>query len=246
MHTLFISDLHLSNERPDKIGLFKKLLEGPARKADALYILGDLFETWAGDDDDTPPHPDIISTLAGYTGSGHKLFVMRGNRDYLMGKDFVHKTGATSLPDQIVIDLYGSKTLLMHGDTLCTKDVKYQVFRRLFNNPFAIKLFLLVPFSIRQKIWHGVRNLTRKTTARKSPYIIDVFPPEVEKVMLASKVNILIHGHTHHEAIHEFELRGTRSRRYVLGDWYDKDSVLVANKNRLQLMRVEQYLVGDW
>lgn len=246
MHTLFISDLHLSSERPDKIVLFKKLLDGPARKADALYILGDLFESWAGDDDDTPPHPEIISTLANYTGAGNKLYVMRGNRDYLLGDEFAHKTGAETLPDSIVTNLYGTETLLMHGDTLCTRDVKYQVFRRLFNNRISIKFFMRFPFGIRQKIWHGVRNITRKTTARKSPYIVDVYQPEVDKVMQANKVSVMIHGHTHHEAIHEFELQGSLARRYVLGDWYDKDSVLVADKNRLQLMRVEEYLKGDW
>ena len=242
MHTLFISDLHLCNERPEKLVLFKRLLEGPARQADALYILGDLFEAWAGDDDDTSPHPEIISILAEYTRSGGLLYLMRGNRDYLLGNRFARETGANSLPDAIVIDLYGNKTLLMHGDTLCTRDVKYQIYRRIVNNPVSIKLFMLVPFPLRQKIWHGIRNITRNTTTRKSPYIVDVHQPEVEKVMLDNKILMLIHGHTHHEGIHEFNLGGEKATRYVLGDWYDKDSVLVADKKGLLLMRVEDYL----
>lgn len=245
MHTLFISDLHLCNERPDKIALFKKLLEGPACNADALYILGDLFEAWAGDDDDTPPHPEVISILEKFTRSGNNVYLMRGNRDYLLGKNFACKTGVKIIRDPIVIELYGKNTLLMHGDTLCTQDVKYQIYRQVVNNPISIKLFMLVPFLLRQKIWHGIRSITRKTTARKSPYIVDVYQPMVEKIMLRSKVNTLIHGHTHHEGIHQFELNEKKATRYVLGDWYNKDSVLVADQNGMRLMRVEEYLINN-
>lgn len=244
MHTLFISDLHLSHERPDKLILFKKLLEGPARCADALYILGDLFEAWAGDDDTTPPHPEIIAMLAAYTGNGGQLYVMRGNRDYLLGNTFAGVTGIKIIQDPAVIDLYGNKTLLMHGDTLCTRDIKYQIYRRIVNNPVAIKLFLRVPYPLRHRIWHGIRNLTRKTSARKSHAIIDVHQPAVEKIMIRHQVYNLIHGHTHREGIHTFDLRGQKATRHVLDDWYDRDSVLVADANGLRLMRVEKYLGG--
>ena len=245
MPTLFISDLHLCNERPDKVVLFKRLLEHAAKNADAVYILGDLFEAWAGDDDTTPPHKEIISALTEFTRSGKPLYLMRGNRDFLLGKTFNKNTGVFPIEDPTVIDLYGNKILLMHGDTLCTKDVKYQIYRHVVNNPASINIFLLIPFSFRQKIWHGIRNITRKTTARKSPYIVDVYQPTVEKVMLENNVQILIHGHTHHEGIHEFEMHGKKAMRYVLGDWYNKDSVLIADKNNLQLMRVEEYLKNN-
>jgi UDP-2,3-diacylglucosamine hydrolase len=242
MQTLFISDLHLSDERPDKINLFKRLLRGPALDAEALYILGDLFEAWAGDDDITPPHPEVIAELSEFTLAGGRLYLMRGNRDYLMGEQFAHKTGGQLIADPTLIDLYGTKTLIMHGDTLCTSDIKYQVFRRIINNRFSIGQFLLLPYSLRQKIWHGIRNITRKTTVRKPHYIIDVSQSAVEKVMIKYDVLTLIHGHTHHEAVHEFELNGYTAQRYVLSDWYKKDGVLIADNSGLRMMRVEEYL----
>ncbi|MBM2830577.1 MAG: UDP-2,3-diacylglucosamine hydrolase [Gammaproteobacteria bacterium] len=240
--TLFISDLHLCNERPEKLTLFKKLLRGPARRADALYILGDLFEAWAGDDDNTPPHPEIISELAEYTASGACLYIMRGNRDYLLGRDFAVKSGGLLINDPATIELGGKKTLLMHGDTLCTKDIKYQIYRRIVNNLIAIRLFLVIPFFLRVKIWHGIRNITRKTTLNKSPYIIDVHQPAVEQAMLQHGVSELIHGHTHKQAIHEFILNGQMARRFVLGDWYAGDCVLVSDVRGLRMMRIQDYL----
>ena len=242
MQTLFISDLHLSDERPDKLILFKRLLCGPALNADALYILGDLFEAWAGDDDRTPPHPEIISALSEFTLAGGRLYLMRGNRDYLTGQQFAQETGGQLIEDPALIELYGIKTLIMHGDTLCTSDCKYQIFRRVVNNRFSIGLFLLLPYPLRHKIWHGIRNITRKTTARKLPDIVDVHQPAVEKIMSQYGVFNLIHGHTHHAAIHEFELNGQTASRYVLSDWYRKDGVLVADKSGLRMMRVDDYL----
>ena len=246
MSVLFISDLHLCDERPDKLALFKTLLRGPARKAEGLYILGDLFEAWAGDDDLTPPHQDITAELAGFTRAGGHLFLMRGNRDYLLGRGFARKTGGRLLEDEAVTTLHGRKVLLMHGDTLCTRDVKYQLYRRLVNNPLSINLFLQVPFSIRRRIWHSVRDITRRTTARKSPYIIDVHQPAVEKIMRRHAVLDLIHGHTHRQGVHHFSLHGQPARRYVLGDWYENDCVLVADENGLCMWRVEEYVNGDW
>lgn len=247
MSVLFISDLHLSNERPDKLELFKALLRGPARTAAALYILGDLFEAWAGDDDRTPPHPDITAELAGLTRAGGHLFLMRGNRDYLLGHEFAHATGGQLINDETAILLHGRKTLLMHGDTLCTGDVKYQLYRRLVNNRLAIRLFLQVPFPIRHNVWHGIRDITRRTTARKAPYIIDVQQNAVEKAMQRHDVLDLIHGHTHRQGVHEFLLGGQQARRFVLGDWYENDCVLVADEQSLRMWGVKDYLDGgDW
>lgn len=242
MSVLFISDLHLGDERPDKLELFKALLRGPARTAGTLYILGDLFEAWAGDDDRTPPHPEITAELAGFSQAGGRLFLMRGNRDYLLGREFCRATGGQLIDDETVIVLHGRKILLMHGDTLCTRDVKYQLYRRLVNNRLAIKLFLSVPFSIRHRIWHGIRDLTRRTTARKAPYIVDVQQGTVEKTMQRHDVLDLIHGHTHRQGVHEFLLGGRPSRRYVLGDWYESDCVMVADENGLRMWRAADYL----
>lgn len=244
MSILFISDLHLCDDRPDKIDLFNKLLRGPARDAEALYILGDLFEAWAGDDDLTSPHPDVIAELADFTRCGGKLFIMRGNRDFLIGKLFAENTGATILADPAIIDLYGTKTLLMHGDTLCTQDVKYQAFRRIVNNKFFIYLFLMIPYVLREKIWHGVRNITRETTARKPPGIVDVHQAAVENILRKQAVLNLIHGHTHKQGMHKFSLDGKTAKRLVLGDWYIDDSVLVADREALKFMRVEDYING--
>jgi len=245
MTTLFISDLHLCSERPQKLELFKELLRGPARKAESLYILGDLFEAWAGDDDTTPPHEDIISELADYSRSGHKLFIMRGNRDYLMSRQFTEKTGGQLLNDETQITLNEEKILLMHGDTLCTEDVKYQVFRRLVNNVFSRNIFMCFPHHLRTKIWHKIRSATKKSAQNNSGYLTDVYQPTVEKMMKKHSTLRLIHGHTHRQAVHEFKLDGQDATRIVLGDWIQGDSVLVADNKDLSLVGVEEYIASS-
>ena len=242
MTTLFISDLHLCAERPGKLELFKTLLQGSARKAESLYILGDLFEAWAGDDDSTPPHGEIISELAAYTQSGPKLFIMRGNRDYLMSQRFAEMTGGQLLYDETLITLDGEKVLLMHGDTLCSEDVKYQVFRRIVNNVFSRNVFMLFPYAIRSEIWHKIRGAAKKSAQKKSEYIIDVSQSTVEKVMKKHDVLCLIHGHTHRQAAHEFKIDGQDAKRIVLGDWIQEDCVLVSDKDGFRLLRIDEYL----
>ncbi len=242
MTTLFISDLHLCAERPEKLALFKRLLQGPAREAESLYILGDLFEAWAGDDDSTPPHGKIIAELKAYTQSGGKLFVMRGNRDYLMSKRFAEKTGGQLLDDETLITLNGEKTLLMHGDTLCTEDVKYQIFRRIINNVVSRNIFMQFPYALRTKVWHKIRSATKRSTEKKSEYLSDVHQATVETKMKKHDVLCLIHGHTHRQAIHEFKLEGQDVKRIVLGDWYLDDSVLVSNDAGLRLFGVDDYI----
>jgi len=244
MTNLFISDLHLCSERPIKVELFKALLRGPARKAESLYILGDLFEAWAGDDDITPPHEEIISELADYSKSGHKLFIMRGNRDYLMSRQFTDKTGGHLLNDETQITLNGEKILLMHGDTLCTEDIKYQVFRRLVNNVFSRNIFMCFPYNLRTKIWHKIRSATKKSAQYNSGDLTDVYQPTVEKMMKKHGTLHLIHGHTHRQAVHEFKLDGQDATRIVLGDWIQGDSVLVADDNGLRLVGVKEYIAS--
>jgi UDP-2,3-diacylglucosamine hydrolase len=240
--TLFISDLHLCAERPQKLALLKKLLRGPAKNADSLYILGDLFEAWAGDDDITPPHEEIINELADYTKSGSKLYIMRGNRDYLISQKFADKTGGQLLDDETPITLNGEKVLLMHGDTLCMEDVKYQIFRGIVNNAYSRNIFMCFPYSLRTRVWHKIRSATKKSAQKKSEYLIDVSQDAVEKVMKKHDVLFLIHGHTHRQAVHEFKLDGKDATRIVLGDWIQEDSVLVSNKDGFSLLGVEEYL----
>lgn len=238
MSTLFISDLHLTDERPETLQTFLHFLGGPARRADSLYILGDLFEAWVGDDDDGAGNTAVVSALADYTRHGTKLFFMHGNRDFLVGPDFAAATGCTLLPEYHVIDLYGSKTLLMHGDILCTDDVDYQVFRRQVRNPDWQQIFLNRSLAERRFLAKLVRNESMASTQRKSPEIMDVHPSAVTQTMQKYGVHDLIHGHTHRPAVHEFAIDGKPARRIVLGDWYDQDSVLVCAGDKRELVRI--------
>lgn len=241
MHTLFISDLHLSDVRPGQLVAFRNLLGGPARYASHIYILGDLFEAWAGDDDDSPGHEEIQTIIRDCVNSGTKISVMRGNRDYLLGKRFAEKTGVELLPDIVTVNLYGKDVLLMHGDLLCTRDWQYQWMRRIINNRPAICLFLCLPLSIRKRIWHGVRNLTQQSVADKLPEIMDVDEESIRKLIQKYPVDWLIHGHTHRPNDHEINFANRTVHRYVLGDWYQQDSVLVVDDKSCQRMTVANY-----
>lgn len=225
MRCIFVSDLHLSAERPQQVELFIQLLSKLGAQS-RLYILGDLFEIWLGDDDDTPPNPRIISHLNQYSRNGGALFVMRGNRDFLYGDDFVSETNA-SLLDDYTVDTFGeNKVLLTHGDLLCTKDVKYQAFRQFVRDEKNQTEFLSHSLTQRRLIAQQTQTGTKASMLEKDDFIMDVEQATVEKTMLEHKVSILIHGHTHRPADHDFELEGIRYTRMVLGDWYDKDSII--------------------
>jgi len=242
MTTLFVSDLHLDGNRPDKLELFRQFMTGPARRAETLYILGDLIEVWAGDDDRTAPHPWLIEVLRAFTASGGALYVMRGNRDFLMGRRFCSETGATLLEDPSTIEINGNRALIMHGDLLCTQDTGYQRYRRIVHSPWFQKTFLAIPTSLRVPIAHGFRRLTQRLSRGKPSAITDVDPIAVEAIMRRHGVQLLIHGHTHRPGIHAFQLDGRPARRIVLGDWYEQDSVLVGDENGERLVRVEELL----
>lgn len=236
MPTLFISDLHLSKDRPDKLQLFYEFIARSARHADALYILGDLFEMWLGDDDTSPPNAKILDSLASLGKNGTPLFVMRGNRDFLMGPGFQATTGCKLLPDPSVVMLYGVRTLLMHGDSLCTKDVEYQALRRRVTRPEWQQAFLRQPLHERRALANQLRATSVQAVRDKALEITDVEPAAVEATMAKHNVRRLIHGHTHRPAIHDFTIRGERAERIVLGDWYVDDKVLVCEENRRRLM----------
>ena len=242
MTILFISDLHLSQERPEKLDLFYQFLNGPALKADSLYILGDLFEALVGDDDDSPPNPEIFNALSSLTSSGVALYVMPGNRDFLMGKDFELKTGGTLLPDPYVIELCGEKTLLMHGDLLCTKDVDYLKFRLMVRDPEWQQQFLDKPLPERHAIAQQLRTASKEAMKDKIPLIMDVEQKTVEQFMLTHQVNRLIHGHTHRPEVHQFNLDGKTATRTVLGDWYQNENVLICNDRDQKMVSVQEIL----
>ncbi len=248
--TLFISDLHLHPSRPMVTKNFLRFLENEALSASALYILGDFFEVWAGDDDPCPHHKKVIEALAKFSRSKIPLYFMRGNRDFLIDKAFAKAAGCILMPDPTVIELDGQKILLMHGDSLCTDDRSHQRFRKFSQHPIIRQLFLLLPFSSRHKIASGIRKNSQKAGAErekisllaegnhqsKNPY--DVDQKAIEHALIHHQANCLIHGHTHKAGIHEFTLAGTKRKRIVLGEWGVLGSVLVYAKDHVELKAV--------
>ena len=226
MSTFFISDLHLDEARPQITDLFLHFLARPARGAEALYILGDLFESWVGDDDDAALPARVAQALRALRDSGVPIHFMHGNRDFLLGADYAARAGLTLLPDPTVIALDGEPTLLMHGDTLCTDDIAYQKFRNMVRDPGWQQQFLSRSLGERRAFAAQARGESRKQTAMKAAEIMDVNQAAVESAVRAHGVQRLIHGHTHRPATHHFELDGRVTERIVLGDWYEQSSVL--------------------
>lgn len=224
--TLFVSDLHLSAERPDIAQIFFDFLKKPALEADALYILGDLFEYWIGDDDDDAFHAQVLAALHALAARGVKTYFMHGNRDFLTGARFTQRSGAQLIADPTLIDLYGQPTLLMHGDTLCTDDVRYQEYRARMHNPLLQRLLLALPLFVRKRIATGLRAQSQKAKAQKSEEIMDVAPAAVDAILREYHYPRLIHGHTHRPARHEHVVDGHVCERWVLADWYQRGSYL--------------------
>lgn len=219
MSTLFIADLHLSKEAPDLNGRFIDFLHGPARRAEALYILGDLFEIWLGDDLPPPFVSPIIEAMHTLSESGVPLYLIHGNRDFLLGEDFCAQTGATLLGDPICIDLYGTPTLLMHGDLLCSDDHAYQALRQQLRDPRWIAEFMAKSPPERITFAQQVRERSKMESGQKSEQIMDVNPQTVARFMTEHQVAQLIHGHTHRPAQHPLTLNGQAAWRHVLPDW---------------------------
>lgn len=236
MATLFIADLHLSTEEPAITAGFLRLLEGEARTAEALYILGDLFEAWIGDDDPNPLHAAIAAAIRALVESGVPCYFIHGNRDFLMGKRFARQSGMTLLPAEKVLTLYGERVLIMHGDTLCTDDVGYQRFRAKVQQRWLQTLFLSLPLFIRQRIAAKMRAGSKASNQTKSDAIMDVNQQAVSEVMHQHHVRHLIHGHTHRPAIHDLQIEGHPARRYVLGAWHQEGSMIKASENGIELL----------
>lgn len=226
MSTLFISDLHLDEARPHIVELFTAFLATDARNADALYILGDLFESWIGDDDDSALALRVAAATSALRDGGVPVYFMHGNRDFLLGADYARRAGMTLLSDPTIIELGGERILLMHGDTLCTDDADYQKFRSLVRNPQWQAQFVARSLGERRAFAAQARGESRKQTAMKAAEIMDVNPAAVESAMREHGVRRLIHGHTHRPATHRLNVGGQAAERIVLGDWYEQSSVL--------------------
>ena len=222
MVTLFISDLHLEPTRPAITALFLDFLERRAQQAQALYILGDLFEAWIGDDDDAELGRTVTAALRALTDAGVPAYFLHGNRDFLLGERFAAVSGVQLLPESVVIELAGEPTLLLHGDTLCIDDEEYQAFRAQVRHPAWQAQILALPLAQRRVLAGQLRETSRQAGQQKAADITDVSLAEVERVMRAQGVQRLIHGHTHRPAIHDWRLEGQPARRAVLGDWREQ------------------------
>ena len=226
MTTLFISDLHLHPLRPRVTDCFFRFLEEAAKSASDLYILGDLFEVWIGDDESDPHHRQVIDALRRFTAAGSECFFARGNRDVIIGRRFCHETGSQLLDEKTVIDLYGNRVLISHGDELCTDDLSYQRFRRRARSPTWRALFLALPLFARRYLAQQLRRRSRADTALKPEDITDVSQEAVEEAFIEHRVTMMVHGHTHRPGVFETELLRKKRTRIVLGDWYAQGSVL--------------------
>lgn len=218
--TLFVSDLHLSPDRPATGALFLDFLARRARAADQLFILGDLFDVWIGDDDDSAFNAQIQSALQALVKAGTACYLMHGNRDFLIGGGFCERTGCQLVPDPSLVHLNGCSTLLMHGDLLCTDDVPYQKFRRRIRHPLVKRLFLWRSLAARRAVAANYRRRSSLATAAKSSGIMDVNAATVESYMQRFGVERLVHGHTHRPADHEILSGARRLTRSVLAEWH--------------------------
>jgi UDP-2,3-diacylglucosamine hydrolase len=222
--SLFASDLHLDSEAPWAIDAFIAFLAGPARAADSLYLLGDLFEVWVGDDDDNPDNARACAGLARLTASGVPVYALHGNRDFLLGEGFAKRTGVKLLPDPVMVDLHGVPTLLSHGDVFCTEDFSYQELRSIVRRPTWQRRFLSLPLAARRDLATAARAGSKAHTQRTIPTIMDVNPEAVIRAFRATGAKRLIHGHTHRPATHPVVFDGIHAERVVLAPWYEAAS----------------------
>jgi len=236
MATLFIADLHLDSTRPQITDLFERYLAGDeVRHADALYILGDLVEAWIGDDDDAELPARIAAATCAVRDAGVPVYFMVGNRDFLLGQAFAERAGLTLLDDGTVHDIHGRRTLLMHGDVLCTDDVAYQAVRKQVRTPEWQAQILAMPLQARRAFAAKAREDSKAHTGSTMESIMDVNADAVAEAMRKAGVTRLIHGHTHRPAVHDFQLAGAPAQRIVLGDWYEQGSVLRVDADGVEL-----------
>ncbi|MGE3920461.1 MAG: UDP-2,3-diacylglucosamine diphosphatase [Gammaproteobacteria bacterium] len=231
MPTLFISDLHLDQNNPHLTELFRVFLSEHARAIDALYIIGDLFQVWLGDDIADEYQRLMIKLIQDYTRSGIPTYFMPGNRDFLIGQQFSHQTGCHLLTDPSLIDLYGQLTFVTHGDRLCTRDRAHQVFRLLSQNTLAKKIFLSLPAKYRQFLAGNIRKRSIKRKKDLAMEIMDITPEIIPIILDKFHVLNMIHGHTHRPAMEFFNHHEQEASRIVLSDWREKGNYLLCQAN---------------
>ena len=238
MSTLFVSDLHLEAERPDIGDQFIQFLKTDAMEADDLYILGDLFEAWVGDDDPNAHYAKIKMAIRNVVDKGIPVYFMHGNRDFMIGRQFANDTGVEILKDPYPISMYGQKALLSHGDAMCLDDVQYQRVRAMVRNPDWQASMLAKPLKERLRIAEDARRQSLERTQNLSMNIMDVNPDEVTRVIKEYGVDVLVHGHTHRPDVHTVNLGNRKAKRIVLGDWYQQGSVLRWNLQGPKLQKM--------
>lgn len=235
MARLFVSDVHLDASAPDATAQFFDFLRDYAAKAEALYILGDLFEVWVGDDDPDPEKAKVIGALRSLTDAGVATFVIHGNRDFLLGRTFCDQAGVRLLPDPVVIELDDERVLITHGDALCTDDHSYQELRSSVRTTDWQTRFLALPFEVRDSFANRARKGSKAHNARTAPQIQDVNPAAVETAFRTTHVRRMIHGHTHRPGVHDTVVDGEPAQRIVLGAWYEQGSYLVHENGKYEL-----------
>ncbi|GAA6203207.1 UDP-2,3-diacylglucosamine diphosphatase [Thalassotalea sp. SU-HH00458] len=234
--TYFIADLHLAQNRPDITACFLSFLKNEAVNAEALYILGDLFEYWIGDDDTSDFIHEIAAALKSLADKNIPIFYIHGNRDFLLGKRYAKMSGMTLLPEVTLIDLYGEPVVIMHGDTLCTRDVDYQAFRRKSRSWWWQAIIKSLPLFVRRKIAENYRSQSAAATAIKSQDIMDVTESEVVTCLEQYQSQVLIHGHTHRPDTHQLTANSLPAQRIVLGDWYEQGAWLKVTPQKKELL----------
>lgn len=236
--TYFIADLHLSESRPDISAAFYQFLDSHIvnQDVDALYILGDFFEVWVGDDYETPLSKEVATRLKYISDNGTPVFFIHGNRDFIIRDKYAKQAGMTLLPEQTVIDLYGTPTVILHGDEMCTQDVEYQKFRKKARGWWWPRLMLALPLWYRRSVAKKAREKSKQNQAGKSLEILDVTQEAVLSVFAQHQVTNMIHGHTHRPDVHHYNEHGAVLTRTVLGDWYTQGSYLVVTPKSQKLI----------
>jgi UDP-2,3-diacylglucosamine hydrolase len=222
----FASDLHLDPSTPQIADRFMRFLAGPARAARSVFLLGDLFEAWIGDDDPEPAHREVVAAITALAAAGTLVYVMRGNRDFMIGERFCAEAGAILLDDPAILTVRGERVLLSHGDGLCVDDRAYQKLRALVRDPTLREGFARLPIEARRRLASEAREGSREHLANASAYITDVNQPAVDAVMRDADVPVMIHGHTHRPGVHRFRSDGVERTRVVLGAWHDEAHVV--------------------
>lgn len=245
MSVYFVSDLHLKPERPDLTRAFLHFLHTIQEDADSLFLLGDIFEAWIGDDAPTPGLESLITQLKSLSDNGCKIFFQHGNRDFLVGELFMQMIGATLLPEVTTEHLPVGDAVILHGDQLCTDDQEYMQFRSLVRDSAWQQEFLSKSLEERLSIARQLRDTSKQRTTEKSDYITDVNPHTVKQTLDDSKVTLMIHGHTHRPAIHEIDLNGQQAKRIVLGDWDQLGWYLKVDSDGFDLISFEIKKAAD-